>query len=337
MRSTWPVCLRTFGAAGVVAVLAVGCGDAVERDVSPKPRTVVVEKTVEVTARAKEVEETTVSALRSSGEKTCEVGRECDLGESSVTVTGSEQVQTITAVGETYEGDFVVVEYDYTYGGNSPTDLGEPPFGLRDGDGNTYSLNFDASSSYEIENDMGAIYETVQPGVTVQGAAVFEVAPGAQDFTLLIEDLVSPRASASAEVPLRPGDPLSGSSGGASEGQQADAAGSSLDSFVSSYYEAVGREDWAATYSMLDSESRTAFTEDEWTEKQTARNAAASPPPLAEAVVNGVVEQGSGQFVNVTLVYEDGSQETLDIEVRAEDGEYKRHLTASEMEFLQTL
>jgi hypothetical protein len=339
LRSKLSVYVRTVTVVATVAVFVAGCGNASEQADTPKPKTVVVEKTVEVTAQPSDAEETTAgSTAPAASRMTCEMGEECDLGESSVTVTSSEQTQVITAVGETYEGDFVVVEYDYTYGGNAPTDLGEPPFQILDGDGNTYSLNFDATSSYGIENDRSLIYETVQPGVTAQGTAVFEVSPDAEDFTLLIADLVAPQANEVAEIPLHGGgQPSSSSSEGAPQGETEAAAATSLDSFVSAYYDAVGREDWSATYSMLDSESQAAFTEEEWVQKQIARNAAASPPPLTEAVINGVTEQGQDQFLSVTLNYDDGSQETLDIAVRMEGGEYRRHLTESEMEFLRTL
>lgn len=106
---------------------------------------------------------------------------------------------------------------------------------------------------------------------------------------------------------------------------------------VSSYYESVSREDWSATYFMLDPKSQAVFTEDDWVQKQTARNAAASPPPLTTAVVNSMSERGVDQIANVTLGYGDGSQETLDIVLRAEGGGYKRHLTADEIAFLQNL
>jgi hypothetical protein len=126
----------------------------------------------------------------------------CNLGESTITVTNAEQTQGFNALGDAYEGNFIVVEYDYTYGGSEATDLDEPPFALVDGEGNMYSLNFDATSSYEIANERSLIYETVQPGVPASGAAIFEVPPDATNFTLLVADLVAPRTNSTAEIPL---------------------------------------------------------------------------------------------------------------------------------------
>ncbi len=135
-------------------------------------------------------------------EVTCAADQVCDLGGSSVTVTSVQQTPTVKALGKTLEGNFVIVEFDYTYGGNAPADVDEPPFRLTDREGNTYSLNFDATSPYGIEKDRHLIYETVQPGVETPGTAIFQVAPEAEGFTLLVVDLVSPQANKSARIPL---------------------------------------------------------------------------------------------------------------------------------------
>lgn len=319
-----------------MAALATACSGAAENDPPPQPKTVAVtvektvERTVEATTPSSDGEETTSD----SGNLTCEVGNECDLGESSITVTGTSQAQTInTSFGETFEGDFVVVEFDYTYGGSVPSDLDEPPFLLRDKNGNSYSLNFEATNAYGIDKDRSLIYETVQPGVAAPGTAIFEVSPDAEDFTLILQDLVSPQTSETAEVPI----PEEGQLGVVSSGDEPDeptATDPSLDSFISTYYEAVGREDWVTTYSLLDSESQAVFTEEEWIQKQTARSASSPTPPVTGAVVNSTNVEGSDQFVNVTLTYEDGGQEALDIVVRSEGEQYRRHLTDDEVAFL---
>lgn len=341
MKRRWSSFALMASIAVTLVVLTGGCTGASEKSERadpPKPKTVVVEKTVEVKTESSTVDEAPSSNTTSdAAEVNCEVGQECDLGESIVTVTNAGQTQAITSMGETLEGDFVVVEFDYTYGGSTSVDLGEPPFQLSDGDGNTYSLDFEATSSYGIDNDRSLIYETVQPGVAAQGTAIFEVSPDAENFTLLIEDLVSPRANESAKIPLPNNEQLSSSSSEVTSQENPTADVTSLDSFISSYYEAVDREDWSATYSMLDSESRAVFTEDEWIQKQTARNSAASPSPLTSAVVNGVDGQDPDQSANVTLGYEDGTQETLDVPIRSENGEYKRYLTDDDIAYLEAL
>ena len=81
--------------------------------------------------------------------------------------------------GDAFEGNFVVVEFDYTHGGDTPEDTGRLPFQLSDSEGNVYSLAFAATSAYGKDNDRSLIHTTEQPGVTTPGAAVFEVSPEA--------------------------------------------------------------------------------------------------------------------------------------------------------------
>jgi hypothetical protein len=315
--------------AGLMVILATGCGGTSEQAETPKPETVVVEKTVEVTARPDTTEDTappTEATTPTGAETTCEIGKECDLGESSVTVTNAQQTESInTSLGDTFEGNFVIVEFDYTYGGSAPVDLGEPPFRLQDKDGNQYSLDFDATSSYGIDNNRSLIYETVQPGVTSPGAAIFEVSPEANDFTLLVVDLVSPQANETAQIPLTANVP-----------QTIDDPSSAEQQFISEYYAAVGREDWSATYSMLDSASQAQFTEDEWVGKQQAREDASGSPAIESATITESSGEEAGFTATVALTYEGGTTATLPgVEVIFEDGQFKRHLTEGDLAFLE--
>ncbi len=195
--------------AGVFVFAAAACGPQEEQAQQDEPKTVVetVERTVEVTVEVP-VQAGVDNDTAVPGEApieptlTCSIDEECDLGNSTLTVTDAQQTQTINTTFDTFEGNFVLVEFDYTYGGNTPADTNEPPFQLSAGNGNVYSLHFDATSSYGITNDRNLIYETVQPGVTAQGTAIFEVSPDAENFTLLVVDLVSPQANRAAEIPL---------------------------------------------------------------------------------------------------------------------------------------
>ena len=270
MRSNWTVVVVV---AVMTVMLTVGCDDTSEQADTPEPETVevpvTIERTVEVTAPPSPDSEPTTTdsgpTAQSGADITCEFGQECDLGESSITVTHVEQSQGFTAVEEPYEGNFVITEFDYTYGGSTSTDLGEPPFELLDGGGNRYSLNFDATSSYGIENDRSLIYETVQPGVTTPGAAIFEVAPDATDFTLLVRDLAAPQSNNTAEIPLpestatSSGEDVSEANEGELEAQAEQAA--------TEYYQATGLQDWGYTYDHLDSQTQNMLTEEEWFQK----------------------------------------------------------------------
>jgi Domain of unknown function (DUF4352) len=198
--------LVTLAAGFVLGVAAERGGE--ETASAPPPRTVTLEKTVERTLRVQEETTTatataTAAAAREQADMQCEIEQECDLGVSSITVTSAKQAQTInTSVGDTFEGNFVIVEFDYTYGGSAPADTGEPPFQVFDGNNNAYSLHFEATSAYGIDHDRTLIFTTVQPGVPTQGTAIFEVSPDAEDFTLLVADLISPQSNKAAEIPL---------------------------------------------------------------------------------------------------------------------------------------
>jgi hypothetical protein len=199
--------LVTLAAGFVLGVAAERGGE--ETASAPPPRTVTLEKTVERTLTVQEETTTatataTAAAAREQPDMQCEIEQECDLGVSSITVTSAKQAQTInTSGGDTFEGNFVIVEFDYTYGGSAPADTGEPPFQVFDGDNNAYSLHFEATSAYGIDHDRTLIFTTVQPGVPTQGTAIFEVSPDAEDFTLLVADLISPQSNKAAEIPLR--------------------------------------------------------------------------------------------------------------------------------------
>lgn len=116
-----------------------------------------------------------------------------------------------------------------------------------------------------------------------------------------------------------------------------------VEGFVYDYHEAVVRQDWDATYSMLDETSRQEFTEEEWAEKQQAvRDAEGSPAPLGSVDVR-FQEGVSDAPATVILNYEDGTQETMVAGVpmavtsEEEAGEPKRTLTEEEISYLEGL
>ncbi len=193
---------------GLLAGVALSGSEQAQR-----PKTVTVRETeyvtVTATATASSSPTATASASASSlpegmADKECSVGKVCDLGTGKVTITNVEQTDVLnTSLGETYSGNFVVVWFDYTYLGDSTVETGEAPWSLIDSDGNTYSMNFDATSSYGIDKNAGvAIYEQVQPGVTKPGLVVFEVAPDSEPSALIISDLVNVQGGDIARVEL---------------------------------------------------------------------------------------------------------------------------------------
>ena len=106
--------------------------------------------------------------------------------------------------------------------------------------------------------------------------------------------------------------------------------------FVSTYYAAVGREDWDTTYSMLDSASRSQFDRAEWVRKQQARDEARDLPPVESARVMNVSGEGGVSTASVELTHQDSSVTLLpDFQMTREGGELRRHLTREELEVLK--
>ncbi len=117
-----------------------------------------------------------------------------------------------------------------------------------------------------------------------------------------------------------------------------------LQQFVSDYYDAIAREDWAATYSMLDEESKQKITEEEWAQAQADLAASDGYSPVASATVEGpyVSETQVPFSTNVTLTFEDGTSETREVSLVSEyvvnePSDYYRHLTDEEVSYLERL
>jgi hypothetical protein len=130
----------------------------------------------------------------------CEVGQPCDLGESTLTVTKAVKTDLISTSLGNSEGNFVLIEFDYTYSGTQPATVEDYYWKLEDDKGRTYNYAFDPTSNYEIDNNRSLLYEKLNPGIEKPGAIVFEVAPDAKDFTLHVKDLIRPQTSKKAEV-----------------------------------------------------------------------------------------------------------------------------------------
>jgi hypothetical protein len=81
--------------------------------------------------------------------------------------------------------------------------------------------------------------------------------------------------------------------------------------FASAYYAAVGREDWVATYSMLDPSSRSIVPGKEWIREQQARESASDKPPIQSARIIRMSKQPRSFMLTVELTHEDGTKSAL--------------------------
>jgi hypothetical protein len=146
-----------------------------------------------------------------------------------------------------------------------------------------------------------------------------------EDLPSGIKDVLEPPSNPKSEKP----DESQGSQGPAASPQQR---------FVSNYYAAVGREDWDATYSMLDSVSKRQLAREKWVRKQQAHQEARTRPPVESAKITNISGGGDNFTATVELTHEDGTKSVLpNFEMTQERGKFRRHLTREDLNFLKSL
>jgi hypothetical protein len=147
--------------------------------------------------------------------------------------------------------------------------------------------------------------------------------PNSKDLPSGIKDVLKPPPDPKQERP----DETQGSQGPAASPQQR---------FVSRYYAAVGREDWDATYSMLDSVSKRQLAREEWVRKQQAHQEARARPPVESAKITNISGGGDNFTATVELTHKDGTKSVLpNFEITQENGKFRRHLTREDLNFLK--
>jgi hypothetical protein len=207
--------------AGVIA------GTFGEDETAQQPKTVTVERTVEVTVRPEEDESASASPSASASasvsseanfdasvtdaDKDCQMYKPCKFGSytsyktlGSITITDAASQDFIpNETGQGWSGAFVKLEFDYTYGGSVPSSTEDPTMALEDSDGKLYSYAYDPTSSYAIDTGADLFpYSEIQPGTTQDAVVIFEVDPQASGFTLYAWDPIQPGPSEIARIPL---------------------------------------------------------------------------------------------------------------------------------------
>jgi hypothetical protein len=120
------------------------------------------------------------------------IGEAITVGDVTWTVTNARQQDQLMQQGvsqrnaKTEQGNFVVVEFDFTNNGSDPVTLDNASLALIDGEGRESNPSPDKTSY--IPQDRRIFLENINPGVTRPGEAIFEVAPGASGFQLQAGD-----------------------------------------------------------------------------------------------------------------------------------------------------
>ena len=129
------------------------------------------------------------------------MGRPCDLdNENELTI---DAIKTSKILNSEYmsprQGNFVVVDYTYTYNGSQAVEGDDYPWLIQDDQGRSYQYDFDATNEY-VDEPKAGVYPEFRPGIPAQGRIIFEVAPDSEGMTLLVTDPILPQGAAAAEL-----------------------------------------------------------------------------------------------------------------------------------------
>ncbi len=118
------------------------------------------------------------------------IGEPVTVGDVQWTVTNAYPTERLESsfgqFGDPKQGNFVVVDFDFTNNSNEALTLATQSVALLDSEGRESQADTD---SFEyIPRDRNIFLEQVNPGVTEQGSIIFTVAPGTSGFTLQVGD-----------------------------------------------------------------------------------------------------------------------------------------------------
>lgn len=115
------------------------------------------------------------------------LGEPVTAGDTVWTVTEARQATELTAeFAEPEQGNFVIVNFDFTNNGSEAVTLDTASLTLIDSEGRESQA--DPDKFQYIPEDRNIFLENVNPGVTDQGQAIFTVAPDASGFRLQVGD-----------------------------------------------------------------------------------------------------------------------------------------------------
>ena len=131
------------------------------------------------------------SEERRSREPTVGIGQPVRVGEVSWTVTNARQASEISqkgfgGFGETKQGNFVIVDFNFTNNSSEAVTLDSASVSLVDSSGNKSEADPDTFGYVPPNKDI--FLENVNPDVTRQGQVIFTVAPDASGFKLQVGD-----------------------------------------------------------------------------------------------------------------------------------------------------
>lgn len=126
---------------------------------------------------------------KQKGESTVGVDQTATVDDAAWVVTSAQPTTQITdqfGVQPPKQGNFVIVDFNFTNNGNEAKTLSSNTLALYDSSNRKFSPDTDTFGY--IPNDKNIFLNQVNPGVTKNGEVIFSVAPGASGFKLELSD-----------------------------------------------------------------------------------------------------------------------------------------------------
>ncbi len=112
------------------------------------------------------------------------IGEPVKAGKVEWTVVTAREATSLKSSfgGSKKEGNFAIVDFNFTNGNKEAVTLDSESFRLIDGKGREFEVDTDTFEYVEPDKDI--FLDQVNPGVSKEGEVIFTVAPGASGFTL---------------------------------------------------------------------------------------------------------------------------------------------------------
>lgn len=118
--------------------------------------------------------------------KAASIGETVTAGDVAWTVRSVQESTELKAFGQRKRGNFIVVDVTFTNNGNEAVTLDSSSLAILDDKGRTSETDPDASMYVPQSQDL--FLNQVNPGVSKQGRAIFDVAPDAKGLILRVGD-----------------------------------------------------------------------------------------------------------------------------------------------------
>ncbi len=180
-----------IGGCIVLVLLAVLLGGCVALIASIGPST--DSKSASSESESKSSKEEQKSGSSKEEQPTVAIGQPITVGDVTWRVTNARQANQLSQqdvpkqFADTEQGNFVVVDFDFTNNGNEPATLSTTSLALIDSQGRESEPDSDKFQYIPRDRNI-FVLDRINPGVTRPGQAIFTVAPGASGFQLQVGD-----------------------------------------------------------------------------------------------------------------------------------------------------